>query len=240
MKPQQFFPDEILKLKKFKPLIIGENMSMDFCAVICTDDLNLAKSVISVTHRLIANGFRPDDSVSNHTDPGKLPAPPDRTSTVRYSDFIQGAGESWTACSISYYAEGMTLDIIIQRYPREFANIHVAVNANIIWQAWNTAIFRLFFLALTEIATSVEAYGGIGGFDLAVDRLSPDSLHNAVINNPDNPGFPVDMAFINRDNHHEKFIQMCSDKGFRIIEMPQHWLLIHDDFEKLLRSTRST
>ena len=141
------------------------------------------------------------------------------------------------ALNMGFFSDNTSpLDVSAAQWDQETTNVYVDVNISILSRQPRSDYFGRYLSAIVEIARSIGALGGVGGFEFGFERVDLGILFAAIVNNPGNPGFPSEMGLVKSSEMDEASIRSMASGSFKIEAHDDYWFLLSKDFLQLLEN----
>ncbi len=211
-------------------------MSHDFTLILPAPTITLIDAVYFIERGLAEIGYNHGQTISR-IDMSDAPGLSTHTEMdVPFTASQQGGIAGWRALVMEFFSDALTVDISIVQWDQENTNIYADVNANLLWRKPRIDHFKLFISTVLRIAQSIRAPGGVGGYRFDLNRIDQDMLFATITNNPVNTGFPSEVGLVKVSAMDEPAIHAMVDGFFKIEVHDDYWLLLANDFVRLLES----
>jgi len=208
-------------------------MARDLTLILSAPPLALVDAVYFIERGLAQAGYRHGPAISR-IDLSDMPGLSAHTEMdVPFVASQQGGIAGWLALTMEFFSDTSTLDISVARWEQNYINIYIDTNASIPWHKPHAGQLNIFVLAAIHIARSVRAFGGVGGLEFDLNKITPDMLPAAILNNPANPGFPSEVGLIPIAAMAEDAVHAVAGSTFKIEPQDGYWSLLANDFVRL-------
>ncbi|WP_224250076.1 hypothetical protein [Hyalangium gracile] len=211
-------------------------MARDLTFILSTPPLTLTDAVYFIERGLAKAGYKHGPTISR-IDLSDMPGLSAHTEVdVSFDASQQGGIAGWLALVMEFFSDTSTIDISVAQWDQRYTNIYIDANANILWRKPRVDHFNIFISTVVDIARSVRALGGVGGLMFDLNKITPNMLPTAIMNNVANPGFPSEMGLIDASVMTENAVHATAGSTFEIETHDGYWLLLAKDFVRLLET----
>jgi len=211
-------------------------MSRELTFILLAPGLSLIDAVYFVDRALVKTGYRNGATISR-IDMSHIPGLSNHTEVeVPFTASQQGGIAGWMALEMDFYSNTLAMDVSAAQWDQETTNIYVDVKTSILSREPRSDYFGRYLSAIVDIARSIRALGGVGGFAYGLERIDTGMLFDAIANNPSNPGFPSEMGLVKASETNKSSIKAMVSGSFRVEAYDDYSLLLSNDFVQLLET----